>query len=561
MIDSSEAALYDHSYICCNSVMYFVSTIVKLLGSALIVISLATCNLDKSNKIQNNSVERPNFLVIITDDMGFTDIGAFGGYDMKTPNLDRLALNGIRFTNFHGHLSCAPSRAMLISGTGNHEAGLGTQRDIERFRGERNYERHLVDRIATLPEILDKSGYRTYLAGKWGLGGTKLIDPTERGFSKSFALIPSGGGHFQSIFHESRYTYNGKAFSEPKDPIYSTTLFTDQLISFFKEDQKSKQPFFALFAPTAPHWPLHMPPGMEYLTQDNYEEGYDTLRDKRLVSATKFGVLPEGIKVNTYKSNALPWDSLSAEEKALQLKVIEIYAAMISHLDQEIGRLLDYLKSINAFENTLILLINDNGAQGGPIFGGPPSYVKDRSFNNNPENLGKGSSWANMGQGWADAVNAPFRGSKGTVYEGGVRVAAFANWSEIKYPNSIYRHYLNNMDVVPSLLELAGINHPAPLLNGRDILSIRGKSFASVLRGNVSSIHPDDEAIVLSASGKHFMQRGQWKLLKELEGDWELYDLNADPYESRNLAALKPKLLNELLNEFHLNAKINNILD
>jgi arylsulfatase A-like enzyme len=540
--------------------MYFIS-LVKYCSCMLVLLALAACGQNEPAEALTAAPDRPNFVIIMTDDMGFTDFGAFGGRDMKTPNLDNLALNGIRFTNFHGHLSCAPSRAMLMSGMGNHEAGLGTQRDIERFRGERNYERYLVDRVATLPEILADAGYRTYLAGKWGLGGPQALDPTQRGFGKAFALVPSGGGHLQALFHESRYTFNGKPVTEPEDPIYSTTLFTDQLIAFFEEDRGSDQPFFALFAPTAPHWPLHMPPGMKVSDEASYDGGYDKLRSLRLAGAALAGVLPEGVNSNPYPSKAIPWDSLDTEEKALQIKVMEIYAAMIGHLDQEVGRLLNYLQDMGALENTLILVINDNGAQGGPVFGGPPSYLKDRSFDNRPENLGRGSSWANMGQGWADAVNAPFRDGKGTVYEGGVRVAAFANWSKIERPAAVYRQYLNNMDVLPSLLELAGIDHPAPHFNDRDILPVRGKSFAGVLRGDNSSVHADDEAITLSGAGKHFMQRGKWKLLKELDADWELYDLATDPYESQNLAAARPTVLQEMLVEFRLDAERNNILD
>ncbi len=229
------------------------STLARSLVRSLLFLALTACGQLQHLQGVSEDSQRPNFLVIMTDDMGYTDLGAFGGNDIATPNLDRLALNGIRFTNFHGHLSCAPSRAMLMSGTGNHEAGLGTQTDIERFRGERNYERYLVNRVATLPEILRDAGYRTYIAGKWGLGGPLALDPTDRGFAKSFALVPSGGGHFQAIFHESRYSYNGKEVPEPEEPTFSTTLFIDHLVSFFEEDKNSDAPFFAFFAPTAPH--------------------------------------------------------------------------------------------------------------------------------------------------------------------------------------------------------------------------------------------------------------------------------------------------------------------
>ena len=522
---------------------------------------LAACDVEPGPGAASGSTGRPNFLIIMTDDMGYTDLGAFGGNDIATPNLDRLALNGIRFSNFHGHLSCAPSRATLLSGTGNHEAGFGTQTDIPTFRGERNYERYLVERIATLPEVLRDAGYRTYMAGKWGLSGPTHLDPTERGFDKSFALVPSGGGHYEAIFHESRYSRNGQAIPETNNHTYSTTLFTDNLISFFEEDRESGKPFFALFTPTAPHWPLHFPPGMEHSLAGKYDTGYEELRRQRIDGAEQAGVLPDNADVGVYESDAAPWDTLSDDDKALQSRIMEIYAAMISHLDQEIGRLLNHLQAAGALENTLILFINDNGAQGGPVFGGPRSYADGKTFNNQFDNLGNGDSWANMGQGWADAANAPFRDGKGSVYEGGVHVAAFANWSGIKNRASVNSQYLNNMDVMPTLLELAGISHPASHYNGRDVVPIRGKSFARLLHGDVGPIHLADESIALSSAGRHFMQQGKWKLLKELNSDWELYDVAADPYERTNLAAARPEILQELSLAFHAHAKTNNILE
>ena len=527
----------------------------------LLFLLLTACRADQDRVPETANDGRPNFLVIITDDMGYTDLGAFGGNDIATPHLDQLALDGIRFTNFHGHLSCAPSRATLITGTGNHEAGLGTQTDLPSFRGQRNHERYLTDRVATLPEVLRSGGYRTYLAGKWGLSGPQALDPTERGFEKSFALLPSGGGHYEAIFHDSRYSRNGQVVQETGKPIYSTTLFTDNLIAFLEEDRDSDKPFFALFAPTAPHWPLHFPPGMEQSFAGKYDTGYDELRKRRIAGALLSGVLPVHADALDYESEAAPWDTLSDGDKALQSRIMEIYAAMIAHLDQEIGRLLKYMRAVGALDNTLILLVNDNGAQGGPVFGGPRSYADGNTFNNEFDNIGKSDSWANMGQGWADAVNAPFRGGKASVYEGGVRVAAFANWSGIRNRSLTYTQYVNNMDVMPTLLELARLAHPPARFNGRDVLPIRGKSFASVLRGDLSPIHPDDESIALSSAGRHFMQRGRWKILKELNSDWELYDIAADPYESANLAAAQPEKLQDLLREFNAHAKINNILE
>ncbi len=503
------------------------------------------------------SEERPNFLIILTDDMGFTDLGAFGGHDIQTPNLDKLAHDGIRFTNFHGHARCAASRALLISGTGNHEAGFGTVVNIESFRGKRGYEQRLTNRVVTLPEILLERGYRTYITGKWDL----RVQPSDRGFDKSMVILRGGAGHYQPINPWVRYSRNGEAVAEQGEPTYSTTLFTDALIEFFEEDKASDKPYFALFAPAAPHWPLHFPPGMQDTYEGAYADGYEVLRERRIKGAAAAGVLPEGADLVGYESHAPRWQSLSEEEKAINSRVMEVYAAMTTHLDAEVGRLLDKLRDIGALDNTLVMFINDNGAEGGSIFRPPQTEVAARKIDNSLENLGAGNSWAHMGQGWAEAVNAPFRDTKGSVYEGALRVAAFANWAGANHPESINRQFLNNMDLMPTLLELAGMTHPAPRFDDRDVLPTRGKSFAGILRGDNGAVHEPGEAIVLSTAGRHFMYRGNLKLLKELGFDWELYDLATDPYERRDLAGARPELLQELLAEFEAQAARSNILD
>ena len=528
---------------------------------SVFIVSIGACGQGADSDGPGHSDERPNFLVIYTDDMGYTDLGAFGGTDIRTPNLDDLALAGIRFTNFHAHLSCAPSRALLMSGTGNHEAGLGTQTEVLSFRGQRGYERFLTDRVATLPEVLGSGGYRTYISGKWGLGGPEGIDPVERGFEKSFVLLPNGGGHYEAIFHETRYTRNGREVPEAKVPVFSTTLFTDSLIEFFNEDASSEEPFFALFTPTAPHWPLHYPPGMRDAYAGAYDAGYDRLRQSRIDGASRAGVLPPEADTGVYEPEAVTWDSLSIEEQNFQSQVMEIYASMVEHLDSEIGRLLEQMDSVGALDNTLILFINDNGAQGGANFGGPASYSRGREFDNRPENIGAGSSWANMGQGWADAVTAPFRDGKASVYEGGLRVAAFAYWAGHQGTAKIDQHRLSSMDVMPTLLELAGISHPAPELDGRPVLPLRGRSFSGVLLGNDEPVHLPDEAIALSSSGQHFMYRGDWKILKPRSSEWELYNITSDPYEKTNLADQESELLQDLLADFQEQARKSNILD
>ena len=523
------------------------STVVRTVLLVLVVLAAACARAE----------QRPNFLVIVTDDMGFTDLGAFGGHDIQTPNLDKLALEGIRFTNFHGHARCAASRALLMSGTGNHEAGFGTVLNIEPFRGQRGYELFLTKRVVTLPEILNAGGYRTYISGKWDL----KVQPSRRGFDKSMVIMRGGSGHYQAINPWVRYVRNGERVIEPAESTYSTTLFTDALIEFLEEDETSDEPFFALFAPVAPHWPLHFPPDMQDSYAGTYDDGYEVLSEQRINGAAAAGVLPEGADPAGYQSRAPSWQLLSDGDKAINARVMEIYAAMTTHLDSEVGRLLDRLRELGALDDTLIMFINDNGAEGGAIFRPPQTEVAARKTDNSLENLGAGNSWAHMGQGWAEAVNAPFRDTKGSVYEGAIRVAAFANWFGANQAESIYRQYLNNMDLMPTLLELAGIEHPAPRFDDRIVLPMRGKSFAGILRGDNIVVHEPGEAIALSTAGRHFMYRGNLKLLKELGSDWELYDLAADPYEKHDLAGTQPELLQDLIAAFNIQAAKSNILD
>ena len=311
--------------------------IFKQIALLLIVVTLFVgCN--------DKNAARPNILLIMTDDMGYTDLGAFGGADIPTPNLDTLAMRGLRLSNFQAAPTCAPSRAMLLSGSGNHEAGLGTSPGIE---GEYGSEGFIQDRVALLPEVLRAAGYHTFMSGKWHLGYMDDTDstlPGAKGFEKNYSLLASGDSHFKSVY-ESRveWSENGKRLAEPPADYYSTSIFTDKLIGYLNSVKQSDAPFFAWFAPSAPHMPLHSPPGWEKYKSGDYARGYDDLCEKRLQGALSTGVLGLNTAMQCFKT-AVPWDELDAEEQAIQARTMEVYAAMVAHLDQEIGRLLAALE-------------------------------------------------------------------------------------------------------------------------------------------------------------------------------------------------------------------------
>ena len=505
--------------------------------------------------------DRPNFLIIVTDDMGYTDLGAFGGDDIPTPNLDALAWNGVRLANFHAAPSCAPTRAMLMSGTGNHEAGLGAQLLNQIFEGEYGYERFLQKRIAAMPEVMQAGGYHTIMSGKWHISEgdeSRTSLPRDFGFERDYTLLRGADNHYGTV-PAATYSLDGNEH-RLEDPAYSTNRYSDHLIEFLGDHADSNQPFFAVFAPTAPHWPLQYPPGWEDRFTGAYAAGFDTLCTERMAGARRENILPANADAQTCNKESGAWTEMTAQEQQYSSRLMEIYAAMASHMDEEVGRILSFMDEEGMLDNTWIIYMNDNGPQGGPelaaLVGGRNTYPYDNSF----ANLGKADSWASIGQGWADATNSPFRNSKGTPFEGGMRVAAFAWHRSAVTPGSIDRQFLTVMDIMPTVLDLAGLGVPMGIFNGRDILSVRGKSFGDALTGSTEPVHAATEAIALDHSGNRMMVQGDWKIVQLPRNDWLLFNLANDPSESTDLAATYPEILDPLVDQFNRFAEERNYI-
>jgi len=517
--------------------------------------------------------DRPNILLFVADDMGFTDLGSFGG-EIPTPNLDALAYGGVRFNNFHAAPLCAPARAMLLSGMSNHEAGMGSmylKRDFDNGRvpspdtpgyAMPGYEGYLSYRVAALPEVLRDAGYHTYMAGKWDLGRAFVEEhnPAGRGFERSFVHTTAAAVHLPPddlVAHGGIPRADPLVFRENWDVVaklapdyFSTKTFTNKIIEYIDADRHDPQPFFAYLALSAPHFPLQVPEDWRDKYAGEYAEGYDIIRDRRVMRAADLGILSVAPDMKNYKRQSAPWSSLDSEEQRRNEKVMEIYAAMIGNMDFHIGRLIDYLRETNQLHNTFILFMSDNGTASRFR----PEYANN--YDNSVENIGANNSFVAYGQGWAEAGMAPFRGVKGAMTEGGVRVAAFANHSSIHKPGRISQAYLTMQDVMPTLLKLAGAKHPGSQFNNRPVLAMRGSSFLDLLRVGDGSVHANDEVIGWELSGKRALVRGNWKLLrmpKEPDSDtkWELYDLRSDPYERRDVASTDPELTRELVDEWY----------
>ena len=521
----------------------------------LIAITLTGCE-----QAEDPATERPNFLLIVTDDMGYTDLGAFGGADIPTPNLDRLAMGGVRFNNFHVAPSCAPTRSMLMSGTGNHEAGLGSQLVRPEYADEWGYERFIPKRIATLPEVLRADGYHTYMTGKWHLASG---DPTaaslagNRGFERSFSMILGGEGHIETVATEPIYSADGKRLVESPQDFHSTNLFIDKMLGFIKSNVDDGKPFFAWLAPTAPHWPLQPHPDWLDRFAGDYDAGFDVLCAQRLAGAIEAEVMPANALSTRCDKTELAWEELDEPKRAMYRRAMELYAAMAAHLDYELQRIVDYLEATGKLDNTYIIFMNDNGAQGGPFESRPPDDQRDNSL----ENLGRKGSWINVGAGWADAMSAGFRGNKAVQYEGGIRVPAFIWHQDAETRGKVDNQLLTVMDIMPTVLELAGTAAPGAMFDGRKVLPIRGKSFASALNIGAPPAHPADEDIALASAGRNVMFRGPWKLVRELEKGWELFNLDDDPSETTDLATQMPELTQDMVNAFAGFAAERNYLD
>ena len=521
---------------------------------------------DSSNTPREKLNGPPNFLIIVADDLGWSDVSPFGS-EINTPNIQMLANNGTRFTDFHTASACSPTRSMLMSGTDNHIAGLGQMAEtIALFPGiwdgKVGYEGYLNDRVAALPEIMQDAGYFTTMSGKWHLGMTSDRFPASRGFDESFALLSGGANHYvreniNPLFSPA-YVHNFELinFTTLKD-FYSSDYFVTQLIDNLKTNaEKNDKPFFAYLPFTAPHWPLQAPTDLIAKYKGMYDSGPDVLREKRLETQRKLGILSADVTASPVYTDAPEWTTLTRSEQAFSAKTMEIYAAMVERMDVAIGRVIDYLKESDQFENTFILFMSDNGADGvdmknTPLFS-PSQPIQ--FFNNSYENIGNKDSFIWYGPRWAQASTAPSRLSKGYITEGGIRCPAIVHYPQFNKPLNISHTFTTVMDILPTILELANISHPSPIFHNRTVVKPRGKSWVSHLLNSgehVHDVHEEQDFTGWELFGQRAIRRGNYKAIlipnESNTANWELYDLTQDKGELVNLAREREDVLKELI--------------
>lgn len=509
---------------------------------------------------------RPNILLILADDLGFSDLGAFGG-EIATPHLDALAIAGTRLTDFHSAPACSPTRAMLLTGTDHHIAGIGTMQEgrLPGVTGAPGYEGYLNERVVTVSELLRAAGYQTMMSGKWHLGESVGTAPAARGFDRSFALLAAADNHFGyrgardplTLFSEPpRYIEDERFLPELPPGFYSSDAFTLRLLEYLAERDKSR-PFFAYLPFSAPHFPLQAPAGLIAKYHGRYADGPAALRDRRLAALRRLGLIGADVVAHPVVADGAPWEEMSDDERIFSARTMEIYAAMVERMDWNVGRVVAWLKREGVFDDTLILFCSDNGAEGAvmealPIAGPLIAAFIAGNFNNALENLGRPDSFIWYGPRWAQAATAPSRLHKAYTTEGGIRVVAFAHHPALARRGQIGDAFCTVMDIPPLLLDLAGTAHPGSEWRGRQVAPLRGHSMLDYLEGAANAVHAPDYATGWELFGRRAIRQGNWKAVyipvpSWGAAPWQLYDLARDPGETNDLAARHPDVLAALL--------------
>ena len=547
----------------------------RVLILVVATLSMMSCNQKSQPSDESISVKskRPNILLIVADDMGYTDIGSFGS-EIATPALDALAKEGLRLTNFHVLASCSPSRSVLLSGIDNHRAGLGTMSEMmsENTKGQPGYEGYLNHRVAALPEVLKASGYSTYMVGKWHLGEEEQELPGARGFDDTFVLVEGGGSHWADEKWVTptvpmHYRRNGEEVKSLPQDFYSTKNYTDELIEWIERDKENDQPFFAYLSYTAPHDPLHAPE--EYIDKYNgvYDGGWDVLRETRLQKLKELGIVAQNAEPFPRLSTIVAWTELPPKDQALAARDMEVYAAMVDYMDGQIKRVFDKLKEAGKYENTIIIFMSDNGANGSSLEDYPGQTLEYiQTFDNRLENRGLQNSLIDMGPGWAQASMTPSRMFKGFTAEGGIRSPLLVKLpGKMPTAHDTNGSFLHIRDIMPTILDAAGIEQPNDQFEGRSVQPIQGTSVLSLLLGREAETSAKNSEVGYELFGMKAYFEGHWKALWMPApfgtAEWELYNVQKDPGELNDLSKEHPQKLEELVARWEQYSIKNGVLD
>lgn len=550
------------------------STKPTLLATAIMLASIGLATLPlQAGESKQRGPDRPNIVLIMLDDLGFSDVGSYGA-EISTPHLDRLAHNGLRFTQFYNTSRCSPTRASLLTGLYHHQAGMGEMPEHRTanpgFKG-----RLLPERAVTIAQLLQDSGYGTYMIGKWHLGLESNEQPLDWGFDRFYGILDGAMSFFAPgnplKYHHAAFGGRGhtRGLTLDRDSVghdpdfYATNRFTDYAKLFLMQhfNEKPDAPFFLYLAHVAPHWPLQALPHDIEKYDGKYDVGWDHIREERYRRQLEMGLLEEN---NTNLSERLDdryrregrwpatrmpipaWETLNRPMRQNLAKRMAVYAAMVDNVDQNTGRLLDYLEHHGQLDNTIIIFLSDNG---GAISGGIRGFSLLGENPNDPSTFGTVDSFISYGLGWASASNTPFRMYKCYVHEGGIATPFIVHWPDGIRANrgSFVRTPSHLIDVMPTVLEAAGVEYPENR-QGYTPLPMEGSSLMPLLTGTGN--FDEDRWLFWEHTGNKAARHMNWKLVQIQLGEWELYDMDSDRTEENDLSGKHPEIVDRMKREY-----------
>ena len=482
---------------------------------------------------------KPNIIVIMADDMGYSDIGCFGS-EIQTPNLDRLAAQGLRFAQFYNTARCCPSRASLLTGLYSHQAGVGYMDDD---RGVPSYQGHLNNQCVTIAELLGEHGYRTIMSGKWHLGTDTGCRPWERGFQRFYGIPEGGGVYFWPtklqrtvVLCERDSQTAGPQVTSPDERFYSTDAFTDHAVQQINKAGQDAVPFFLYLPYVTPHFPQQAWARDIQKYIGKYRRDWAQLRQRRFAKQITLGIVDKTWRLPP--SDALDWEGLTEAQKTKLDRQMAVYAAQIDNLDQNIGRIVTALKKQDLLSNTLILFFSDNGGQKNAALGNE----------DHPQAMfGSRESFGKYARGWANMSNTPFREYKQKTHAGGIASPFIAHWPErIRAAGQIRHQVCHIIDIMPTCLEAAGLAYP-DAWQGKPIMPLVGQSLLPHLLNNQAGA---TRTLFWEHMGNRAVRQGHWKLVAHHKRSWELYDLGSDPTELHDLSASRPDRVQALASQW-----------
>ncbi|MCS7043683.1 MAG: arylsulfatase [Bryobacteraceae bacterium] len=472
---------------------------------------------------------RPDIVVILADDLGYSDIGCYGG-EIETPNLDRLARYGVRFSQFYCAARCCPSRAALLTGLYPHQAGVG---HMVEDRGLPAYRGFLSQNSVTLAEVLRQAGYTTLMSGKWHVGERRPHWPCDRGFDRSFSLISGASSYFR-LDPGRVMALNDRPYTPPEKGFYMTDAITDHAAEMVRAAASRPRPFFLYLAYTAPHWPLHALPEDIEKYRGRFLRGWDRLRAERYERMAAMGLIDRAWPLAPRDEGVPAWDSLSRREQEEWDLRMAVYAAQVDRMDRGIGRVLREIEQAGRLDNTLVLFFSDNGGCAEENIGGG---MERRASNPVP---GGPDSYTSYRRPWAQLSNTPFRLYKQYVHEGGIATPAIAFWPrQIRQPGTVTHETGHLIDVMPTLVRISGARYPQQN-SGVLVPPPEGVPLTTCLVHG-GGLPRNAPGLFWEHQGHRAFRQVNWKLVARRGGPWELYNLADDRTELNDLAARDPK--------------------